>query len=100
MMFVGIEVDIFEDGLFDQEDVLFGEFDIVVVLVYFKFCMDVCLMIVWMFVVVVYFWVNVFGYCMGCFVQGDWGICLLLQFDVKVVFVVCVENGVVVEINL
>jgi len=81
---------------------LFGCLDVVVVLVYFKLCMD-CKDMMWcMVVVIVNLYMDVFGYCIGCYVMNNTCIGkvrLFLDFDVDLVFEVCWYFGVVVEIN-
>lgn len=49
--------------------------------------------------VVVNGYIDVLGYCIGWLIVGNCGIWLELKFDVEVVFIVCCEYGIVVEIN-
>ncbi|WP_341978395.1 PHP domain-containing protein [Microbacterium sp. LWO13-1.2] len=95
----GIEVDILEDGMLDQEDTLLGELNIVVASVHSKLRMDAKAMTARMIAAVSHPRVNVLGHCTGRLVQGERGTRPQSQFDATAVFAACAENGVAVEIN-
>lgn len=95
----GIEVDILEDGLLDQEVQLLEELDIVVASVHSQLRMNARTMTRRMIRAVSDRRVNVLGHCTGRLVQGERGTRPASQFDARAVFDACAENGVAVEIN-
>ncbi|MFJ4252263.1 PHP domain-containing protein [Microbacterium sp. NPDC090003] len=98
-LLAGIEVDILDDGLLDQEDGLLGDLDIVVASVHSKLRMDARAMTRRMVAAVAHPRVNVLGHCTGRLVQGERGTRPPSEFDAAAVFAACAENGVAVEIN-
>lgn len=98
-LLAGIEVDILDDGLLDQEDGLLGDLDIVVASVHSKLRMDARSMTRRMVAAVAHPRVNVLGHCTGRLVQGERGTRPPSEFDAAAVFAACAENGVAVEIN-
>ncbi|MCK2028204.1 PHP domain-containing protein [Microbacterium galbinum] len=98
-LLAGIEVDILDDGVLDQEDGLLGDLDIVVASVHSKLRMDARSMTRRMLAAVAHPRVNVLGHCTGRLVQGERGTRPPSEFDAAAVFAACAENGVAVEIN-
>lgn len=98
-LLAGIEVDILDDGVLDQEDGLLGDLDIVVASVHSKLRMDARSMTRRMLSAVAHPRVNVLGHCTGRLVQGERGTRPPSEFDAAAVFAACAENGVAVEIN-
>lgn len=98
-LLAGIEVDILDDGLLDQEDGLLGDLDIVVASVHSKLRIDARAMTRRMVAAVAHPRVNVLGHCTGRLVQGERGTRPPSEFDAAAVFAACAENGVAVEIN-
>ncbi len=98
-LLAGIEVDILDDGVLDQEDGLLGDLDIVVASVHSKLRMDARSMTRRMLAAVAHPRVNVLGHCTGRLVQGARGTRPPSEFDAAAVFAACAENGVAVEIN-
>lgn len=98
-MLAGIEVDILDDGALDQGPDLLGELDIVVASVHSKLRMESKPMTKRILAAVSNPRVNVLGHCTGRLVQGARGTRPPSQFDARVVFEACAENGVAVEIN-
>jgi len=95
----GIEVDILDDGLLDQEPELLDELDIVVASVHSKLRMDSKAMTRRMAVAVSNPRVDVLGHCTGRLVTGGRGQRPPSQFDAAVVFEACRQFGTAVEIN-
>lgn len=98
-LLAGIEVDILDDGMLDQDAALLGELDIVVASVHSKLRMDSRSMTKRMLAAVANPRVNVLGHCTGRLVQGERGTRPPSEFDAEAVFAACAENGVAVEIN-
>ncbi|MFK0400785.1 PHP domain-containing protein [Microbacterium sp. NPDC090225] len=98
-LLAGIEVDILDDGMLDQEDGLLGELDIVVASVHSKLRMDARSMTRRMLAAVAHPRVNVLGHCTGRLVEGERGTRPPSEFDAAAVFAACAEHGVAVEIN-
>lgn len=95
----GIEIDILDDGVLDQDDELLAELDIVVASVHSGLRMDAAAMTRRMVAAVSHPHVNVLGHCTGRLVQGERGTRPPSSFDARTVFAACAEHGVAVEIN-
>ena len=95
----GIEVDILEDGVLDQEPDLLDDLDIVVASVHSKLRMDAAAMTARMLTAVRSGRVDVLGHCTGRLVEGSRGTRPPSEFDARSVFAACAEHGVAVEIN-
>lgn len=96
----GIECDILDDGLLDQDPELLGQLDVVVASVHSKLAMPADAMTRRMVNAVRNPDVDVLGHCTGRIVSRDGGKGRPeSRFDAEAVFLACRENGVAVEIN-
>ena len=95
----GIEVDILDDGSLDQSDAMLDRLDLVTASVHSKLRMNKDPMTRRMVAAVTNPRVNVFGHCTGRLVTGSRGTRPQSEFDARVVFEACAENGTAVEIN-
>jgi putative hydrolase len=94
----GIEVDINEDGVLDQDEDLLAELDVVVASVHSKLRMPRAEMTQRMLTAVANPHVDVLGHCTGRMVTGNRKR-PESQFDAGAVFAACAEYGVAVEVN-
>ena len=95
----GIEVDILDDGSLDQTEEMLGRLELRVASVHSKLKMDSDAMTRRMVAAVRNPFTNVLGHCTGRLVTGNRGTRAQSQFDARVVFEACAEEGVAVEIN-
>jgi putative hydrolase len=95
----GIEVDILDNGTLDQTDEMLARLDVRVASVHSKLAMDRDAMTRRMVNAVRNPFTNVLGHCTGRLVTGGRGTRPQSEFDARVVFEACAENGVAVEIN-
>ncbi|KAA9135882.1 PHP domain-containing protein [Microbacterium caowuchunii] len=98
-LLTGIEVDILEDGMLDQEPELLERLDVVVASVHSKLRMDRAPMTRRMLAAVRNPNTDVLGHCTGRLVEGSRGTRPASDFDASAVFAACAEHGVAVEIN-
>src|SRR3954454_12749562 len=95
----GIEVDILDDGAFDQEAGLLDELDIVVASAHSKLRMERGPMTRRLAAAASNRHVDVLGHVTGRLVEGSRGTRPPSTFDARIVFEACAANGVSVEIN-
>jgi putative hydrolase len=98
-LLTGIEVDILDDGLLDQDDDLLAELDVVVASVHSKLKMDPPAMTRRMQAAVRNPRTDVLGHCTGRLLGGARGGRGQSRFDAATVFAACQETGTAVEIN-
>ena len=94
----GIEVDILDDGVLDQDPDLLDELDVVVASVHSKLRMPRAEMTERMLTAVANPHVDVLGHCTGRMVTGSRKR-PESEFDADAVFAACAEYGVAVEVN-
>ncbi|WP_024287991.1 PHP domain-containing protein [Cellulomonas sp. KRMCY2] len=96
-LLTGIEVDILDDGVLDQEPELLGTLDVVVASVHSKLRMDRAAMTRRMLAAVRGPHIDVLGHCTGRRVLGRER--PPSEFDARAVFAACAERAVAVEVN-
>lgn len=95
----GIEVDILDDGVLDQEPELLARLDVVVASVHSKLRMPAAQMTERMLAAIRNPQSNVLGHVTGRLVEGSRGTRPESEFDARAVFDACAEHGVAVELN-
>jgi len=96
-LLTGIEVDILDDGMLDQDPELLDELDVVVASVHSKLRMDAGSMTRRMVAAIAQPATDVLGHCTGRRVLGRER--PPSEFDAERVFAACAEYGVAVEVN-